>query len=148
MTASPVADQLACGSCHGSRHLAVPRGSAKQRIREFLRERVGAVVTGHQLQEVAGSGVTEWARRVRELRSDEGWEIHTHNDDIGLQPGQYRLVSEPPASGSNRGSRSLSARVRSEVLSRDGHTCQMCGVAAGDTGDESARRPPATPAAP
>ena len=124
------------GSCRTSRDVAMPSGSAKQRIREFLRQRVGEVVTGHQLKEVAGPGVTEWARRGRELRSDEGWEIHTHNDDIELQPGQYRRASGPPTSTPNSASRSLSARIRAEVLSRDGYTCQGCGAAAGDTGED------------
>lgn len=113
----------------------MPISSAKQRIREFLRDRVGEVVTGHELQEAAGPNVTEWARRVRELRSDEGWEIHTQRDDDNLKPGEYRLVTEPPATDANRRPRPLSARVRAEVLLRDGRTCQMCGKAAGDTDD-------------
>ena len=44
---------------------------SKERIRRFLRARVAKVVTGAQLQKEAGN-VTEWARRVRELREDEG----------------------------------------------------------------------------
>ena len=112
------------------------KGSAKQRIGEFLLQNVGKVVTGHQLQEAAGPNVTEWARRARELRNEEGWEIHTHRDDVLLKPGEYRLASVPPAKGPKSGSRPLSARIRAEVLSRDGHTCQMCGAAAGDVGED------------
>ena len=41
-------------------------------------------------------GVSEWARRVRELREKEGWPILTHNDSTDLKPGQYLLREKPP----------------------------------------------------
>ena len=69
--------------------------SSKERIKRFLRNRVGQVVTANQLQKAAR--VTEWARRVRELRNKEGWKIFTHNDDNSLKPGEYRLTEAPPA---------------------------------------------------
>ena len=59
--------------------------------------------------------VTEWARRIRELRNDEGWSIVTHNDDGALKPGEYKLVSEPPAHDAYRFTRPISARVRAQV---------------------------------
>lgn len=46
--------------------------SAKERLKQFLRAHVGEVVTGAELQEVARPR-SEWARRVRELRDEEGW---------------------------------------------------------------------------
>ena len=49
--------------------------------------------------------------------------------------GEYRLASVPPAQSPKSESRPLSTRVRAEVLSRDGNTCQMCGVAAADIGE-------------
>ena len=66
---------------------------SKERIRQFLRTRVGQVVTGKQIQDAVGPNVTEWARRVRELRSDEGWKILSHIDDNSLKPGQYKLAA-------------------------------------------------------
>ena len=104
--------------------------SAKKRIKAYFRERVGEVVTGQELQEVAQ--VLEWARRVREIRSEEGWEISSNNDDRSLKPGEYRLEREPPFSNQYQFARSISTRLRAEVLERNGYTCQMCGAGAGE----------------
>jgi hypothetical protein len=57
----------------------MPSPSSKERIRQFLLAHIGQVVTSKQLRDAAGTGVSEWARRVRELREDEGWPIITHN---------------------------------------------------------------------
>ena len=62
--------------------------SAKARIREYLLRRLGWVVTNYELAGVAGT--LEWARRVRELSLEEGWDI-TAGPDGGLKPGEYRL---------------------------------------------------------
>ena len=105
---------------------------SKERIRQFLRTRVGQVVTGKQLQAAAGPNVTEWARRVRELRSDEGWKILSHIDDNSLKPGQYKLAAAPPSSEDYRFSKPISIRLRAQVLQRNGYTCQMCGAGAGE----------------
>lgn len=64
-----------------------PPGS-KERLRQFLLANIGVVVTSIQLRDAAGSGVSEWARRVRELRDEEGWPILTNNDSAALKPGQ------------------------------------------------------------
>ena len=112
------------------------RLSAKERIRRYLRTRVGNVVTSAQLQEAAGPYVTEWARRVRELRDEEGWQIRTHIDDGALKPGQYRLESPPPDRSEYQFSRPVSTRLRAQVLERNGYTCQMCGAGAGDSDPE------------
>lgn len=105
---------------------------AKERLRQFLRQRVGQIVTVRQLQRAAGD-VTEWARRVRELRNDEGWQIATHNDDSTLKPGEYRLDKAPPEGRNYSFSKPISSRLRAQVLDRNGHTCQMCGAGAGET---------------
>jgi transposase len=65
------------------------RLSAKAKIREFLIDNVGRVVSSIEIRNAAGVDVSEWARRVRELREDEKWPILTHNDNAGLKPGQY-----------------------------------------------------------
>ena len=116
------------------------RIGAKERIRQFLRPRVGQVVTGHDLQAAVGPEVTEWARRVRELRNEEGWQIVSHNDDASLKPGEYKLLSDPPIAEQYRFSRPISARLRAQVLSRNGNTCQMCGAAAGDSDENNPGR--------
>ena len=117
--------------------MARPPGS-KEKIRRFLRKRVGQVVTSRQLQRVAGA--VEWARRVRELRNKEGWKILTHTDDNNLKPGEYRLADPPPPSGAYSFTRSLSAGIRAKVLERNGYTCQMCGAGAGEPDSQNPNR--------
>lgn len=101
---------------------------------------MGEIVTKNQLQKVVGPDVTEWARRLRELREDEGWQIRSHVDDSTLKPGEYRLAAPPPAPGDYQFARPLSARVRALVLERNGYTCRMCGAAAGDEDPENPGR--------
>jgi 5-methylcytosine-specific restriction endonuclease McrA len=105
---------------------------SKERLRRFLRANVGKVVTSIQLRDAAGTGVSEWARRVRELREDEGWPILTHHDRAELKPGQYLLSAHPPERRKVVFARSISSRLRAEVLDRNGFTCQMCGLTPGD----------------
>lgn len=81
-----------------------------------------------ELREVAG-GITEWARRVRELRNEEGYRILTHNDRSDLKPGQYLLEDPKPAPAFKR---DISQETRSFVLDRNGFTCQQCGAVAGE----------------
>ncbi len=42
------------------------------------------------------------------------------------------LEEEPPDPGDYRFAKPISARLRAQVLERNGHTCQMCGIGAGD----------------
>ncbi|MEP7218006.1 MAG: HNH endonuclease [Bacteroidota bacterium] len=102
-------------------------GGARGRLRQYFIENVGKVVTSTKLQEVAG--ISEWGRRVRELRQYEGMKIHTHNDDSSLKPWEYKLVDLKPQPIFDSG---ISKEVRAFVLDRNGFTCQMCGAAAGE----------------
>lgn len=112
--------------------------SAKDRIREYLRINVGQIVNAKELSEAAG--ITEWARRVRELRDEEGWPIHSHNDDAALRPGEYRLLSIPTGKKDVRFARGISTKLRAEVLDRNGFTCQMCGLTPGDVDLNTGRK--------
>lgn len=112
---------------------------SKERIRRFLLSRIGQVVTSKQVRDAAGKGVSEWARRVRELREQEGWPIITHNDSIELKPGQYLLNEKPPEKTQVTFAQGISAKLRAEVLDRNGFTCQMCGLCPGDV-DPATRR--------
>ena len=104
-----------------------PRGS-KQRILELLLANIGRVIDHDEIQKASGYAA-EWARRVRELRDEQGYQILTHNDRSELKPGQYVLVTDKrtPAFARN-----ISKETRASVLDRNGYTCQMCGSAAGD----------------
>jgi len=72
---------------------------------------------------------SEWARRICELRNEEGYHILTHNDRSELKPGQYLLESPKPLPAF---ARQISKETRAFVLDRNGFTCQMCGAVAGE----------------
>lgn len=112
---------------------------SKERIRQFFLANIGRVVNSVQIRDASGS-VSEWARRVRELREDEGWPILTHNDKAGLKPGQYLLKEPPTKKSAISFSRNISAKLRAEVLDRNGFTCQMCGVTPGGIDRETGRK--------
>lgn len=105
---------------------------AKARIRQFLLDHIGKTVTSIELRDAAGAGVSEWARRLRELRDEEGWPILSHHDSAELSPGEYLLREAPPIKPDIAFARNISAKVRAEVLDRNGFTCQMCGLSPGD----------------
>lgn len=84
--------------------------SAKGRILAYLREHVGIVIAGEELMVVAG--ISEYARRIRELRIEEGWPLisgvtinNMEPDEIilllgekhpKLKPDQYVLLADKP----------------------------------------------------
>jgi 5-methylcytosine-specific restriction endonuclease McrA len=104
------------------------RSGSKSRILAYLLANIGRVIEGKELQDAAG-GASEWARRVRELRDEEGYVVLTHRDRADLKPGQYLMETDKrrPAFARN-----VSKETRAYVLERNGYTCQMCGLAAGD----------------
>ena len=112
--------------------------SSKERIKQFLLANVGRVVTSQEISDAAGA--SEWARRVRELRDEAGWPIITHNDSVALKPGEYILKKMPGEKPDVRFLRGLSEKLRSEVLDRNGFTCQMCGLTPGDIDPVTSRK--------
>lgn len=102
--------------------------SARSKLRTHFLSNIGKVMSSEELRDVAG-GISEWARRVRELRTEEGYLILTHNDRADLKPGQYLLLDSKPAPAFER---TISKEVRAFVLDRNGFTCQQCGAVAGE----------------
>lgn len=86
--------------------------SAKQRMLEYLLLHEGEVVDNYSLAGVAGT--LEWARRVRELQLEEGWNI-TAGPDGGLKSGEYRLNAPEADDG-----RAEEWRIRNQVRRMDG----------------------------
>lgn len=68
--------------------------SARRRLLEYFRVRVGETVTKEELSGVAG--IEEWARRVRELRVEHGWRIESGLTRSDRKPSEYELVSLEP----------------------------------------------------
>ena len=100
---------------------------ARKRLRKYFLAHVGQVLDGETLRSIAR--ISEWARRVRELRDEEGYDIQTHNDRDDLKPGQYVLVSRKPRA---KVAREIKGDQRSRILERNGFTCQVCGAGAGE----------------
>ena len=107
--------------------MAKKQGS-KQRILNYFLENLGKVLESRDIQAVSG-GAVEWARRVRELRNEEGYQILSHKDRADLKPNQYLLETAHRIPAFKR---EISKETRAWVLERNGYTCQMCGAAAGD----------------
>lgn len=103
-------------------------GGSRTKLRVHFLANLNRVMDSDELREVAG-GTNEWGRRVRELRTEEGYLILTHNDRVDLKPGQYLLESAKPQPAF---AREISKETRAYVLDRNGFTCQMCGAAAGE----------------
>lgn len=103
-------------------------GGSRTKLRTYFLANLGRVMDSNELREIAG-GISEWARRVRELRTEEGYLILTHNDRADLKPGQYLLESAKPQPAF---AREISKETRAYVLDRNGLTCQMCGAVAGE----------------
>ncbi len=101
---------------------------ARAKLRAYFLANIGRTLSSQELQTVA-DGASEWARRVRELRTEEGYQILTHNDRSELKPGQYLLLDPKPIPAFER---SISKETRAYVLDRNGLTCQMCGAVAGE----------------
>jgi hypothetical protein len=100
--------------------------SVTNKIIEYFRKNVGQEITGEELKYLA-KDKKEWARRVRELRTEQGWPIVTKNsgrDDLAI--GVYLLEQDRQAYEHDR---SIPDSVRVEVLQRDKFKCTVprCG---------------------
>lgn len=109
--------------------------SAKAKLRTFFENNVGKIVDTNTLREVAG--INNYARRIRELRDEEGMQIRSHIDRSDLKPGQYVLESKERLA---KASREISPQLRTEILDRDGYTCQLCGAGPTDRDPNNSSR--------
>lgn len=98
--------------------------SVRDKILEYLIKNVGKKVTGEELRYVARNR-TEWARRVRELRTELGWQVMTKVAGMPELPiGVYVLASTRQAPEHDR---VIPDQVRRQVLQRDQYKCRNCG---------------------
>lgn len=97
--------------------------SVRDKILAFLRRNVARPVTGEELRYVANNK-SEWARRVRELRTEQGWPVVTKNTgrpDLSIGAYVLELDRQSPAHD-----RAIPDSVRREVLRRDNYRCGKC----------------------
>jgi hypothetical protein len=100
------------------------KASVSDKVIEYFRRNVGEEITGEELRYLAKDR-NEWARRVRELRTEQGWPIVTKNSGrTDLAIGVYVLEEDRQAYAHDR---VIPDTVRVEVLERDGHQCVRCG---------------------
>lgn len=98
--------------------------SIRDKILKFLRANVGKPVTGEELRYVS-NGRTEWARRVRELRTEQGWPVVTKQTGMpDLPVGSYVLELDRQAPVHDR---TVPDAIRGKVLRRDQFRCTDCG---------------------
>ena len=115
------------------------RVGSKEKVRRFLLANIGRVIESHELQ-AAADGAVQYSRRLRELREEEGWKILSHHDTTDLKPGQYLLREAPAEVREIAFQRGISAKLRAEVLDRNGFTCQMCGLTPGEIDPATSRK--------
>jgi 5-methylcytosine-specific restriction endonuclease McrA len=102
--------------------------------------KVGGIFTLKYLREALG-GIGEpnddehLNRRLRKLR-DYGWTVHSGRDDANLKQDEYRLaiVGKPIWLGKAQFTKkTVSNKIRRQIIDRDGHRCVICGVGAGES---------------
>jgi hypothetical protein len=99
-------------------------GSVRDKILGFFRRNVGVPINGEELRYVAKDR-TEWARRVRELRTEFGWPVVTKNTGRPDLPIGFYLLEQDRQSPAH--DRNIPDPVRVKVLKRDGYACSKCG---------------------
>lgn len=98
-------------------------GGVKNKIIAYLRQNVGNAVSGEELRYLARDK-KEWARRVRELRTEDGWPIATKQSGRpDLAVGVYILERDHQAAPHDR---RIPDDVRVAVLQRDHFECTDC----------------------
>lgn len=97
--------------------------SVRDKLLNFFRNNIGMKITGEELRYVA-KDMTEWARRVRELRTEYGWPIVTQNTGRpDLEVGIYLLEADRQSPEHDR---RIPDPIKRNVLRRDGYQCMKC----------------------
>ena len=96
-------------------------GSSLEKLLKYFKANIGKPLTSEELRYVAG-GKSEWARRIRELRTEQGWPVKTRfTGRPDLPSGMYIMESERQDRPHDR---HISDFVRGKVLERDNYACR------------------------
>lgn len=112
----------------GPRPRAQRGEGGRQKVLAYLRAHVGQEVSGEEL--AAASGIHEWARRLRELRVEQGFDITEVGDSVyrmeSIEPDQERAGRWSVANSIRRRNGSAMERIQmfletfeSKVVSRE-----------------------------
>jgi hypothetical protein len=117
-------DKEAAYRWHVANEVRRKRLSVRDKLLEYLRKNVGRPISGEELRYVANEK-TEWARRIRELRTEYGWPIVTRvSGNPDLPVGVYMLEDDRQSPIHDR---IIPDAARRAVLRRDGYCCRSCG---------------------
>ncbi len=98
--------------------------SVRDKLIKYFVKNVGQKITGEELKYLAKDR-SEWARRVRELRTEFGWPVVTRNTGRpNLEVGVYLLEADRQSPEHDR---HIPDPVKRKVLWRDDYKCQECG---------------------
>ena len=99
---------------------------SRDRLRHYFLTHLGEVIDTDTLAEVAGTRA--YARRIRDLRNEEGYRILTSRDRPGLlHSGQY-LLEDPVPHPVKLG---IAPGDRNRALAASGYLCSRCGLPGG-----------------
>ena len=129
-------------SIHGKIKRRYKQTSVKKRIEALFLDNIGKILTREQIQEVSRDPVTKkvpenWHQRLSELRTDDGYTIHSRRNRGDLNVQEYVMPNVKKRVGA-------AGRVKPTdeswlaVLERANHQCewqegnQNCGLSDGD----------------
>jgi len=117
-------DKNAARRWHIANRIRREHTGSKAKLLKYFIENVGSVLTTEELAYVADA--REFARRIRELRTEEGYAIatmFTGKPDLGM--GEYVMLSEDRVAEPH--DRHIPFDVQKHIYERDTNTCRLCG---------------------
>lgn len=116
-------DRDAAHRWHLANEIRREKIGVRDKLLKYLRKNIGQKVTGEELKYLA-KDKSEWARRVRELRTEYGWPVVTQNTGRpDLDVGVYLLEGDRQSPEHDR---RIPDPIKREVLRRDNYKCIEC----------------------